>query len=119
MIKYLYPTSEEELEPPFGTHEGAWRIINWYRVIKHFTWQKIAETPAFLGIPPGTLHDIWTTRKVPRKYREQLGIKSRPRIAIHKEDMWSAAWSIINNIEPNLVDDLITNLKEIIEKKNA
>lgn len=36
-------------------------------------WQEIAETEPFLGIPLGTLNDIYRGRPVPKRWRAQLG----------------------------------------------
>jgi hypothetical protein len=75
----------------------------------------------FHKIPPGTLSSITRSGKVPKKWRRQLNCKvdPRPRIAIHKKDMHSAANSILDNIEPGKIKELYWHLGAEIEKLEA
>ena len=79
---------------------------------EHLTWTEIALRPVFCDIPVGTLHDIYHTGKVPRKWRPTLGLKGRPRVAIHKEDMNSAANTIVNNLSR----EKIVKLCELLDR---
>lgn len=86
------------------------------------TWREIATLEQYSSIPPGTLCSIAKGASIPKKYRKQLGVilpvpvipceicgevhtknhpkprKPRARIAIRKDDMTSAARTIIKHL---------------------
>lgn len=72
------------------------------RDTKSLTWREIALETLFRDIPIGTLHRIYKTGRVPRRYWRRFGIRAVPvtsRIAISKTNMASAARSILLNID--------------------
>ena len=81
------------------------------------TWREIRATALFYEIPIGTLHRFYRGEDLPRHYWERFGIKrpSRNRIAISKDNMTSAARTIINNVETEKVAELVRLLKERIK----
>ena len=74
------------------------------------TYRQIAEKPFFCGIPAGTLCSFKKDGYMTKEMRKRWPSPRPPRIAIRKDDMNSAARSIIANIEPELVEILIDNL---------
>jgi len=84
---------------PFVTCENAQERLKYLRDTGK-PWSEIASKMPFLGIPIGTLYQIYSSAKVPKKWRDQLGITPQypPRIAISKDDPKSAARTIRNNL---------------------
>jgi len=79
-------------------------------------WTDIQQQwKTFEPIPGGTLSSIYHTGKVPHIWKDRL-LKKRsypPRIAIHKEDMESAARSIVANLSSEKVLELVGLLSNI------
>lgn len=81
------------------------------------TWTEIAQRPVFCNMPIGTVYDIFVKGRVPTKWRKHLGIKSRPRISIHKEDMTSAYNTIVGNLPFDKVRKLAYFLLDYVEER--
>ena len=73
---------------------------------------KIAQKPPWRPIPAGTLSDIINDKPIPKKWRKHLGISyGPPRIAVRKDDPQSAAQSLLNNIEPDVLYDIVEYIR--------
>jgi len=71
------------------------------------SFREIAALDAFRGIPAGTLSSIVATGMVPGVWRERLCPYQPPaRIAIRKDDMPSAARTLITNLDPERLAEL-------------
>lgn len=102
-------------EHGYATAKQAQKALIYYRDVLGHSYSKIAESAPWCEIPLGTISDIYHTGKVPRKWRGLLGLKSRPRISIHKEDMNSAASTIYNNIDHDKIIELMRQLDFLLD----
>lgn len=100
----------------YATAKQAQEALKLLHDVLGYSYAKIAEEPPWCDIPLGTISDIKRTGKVPRKWRSVLGLKSRPRVAIHKEDMTSAANTIMNNLSDENVRTLTTILTARLQR---
>ena len=77
------------------------------------SFPKIAARREFDPIPPSTLNSIYHGGKIPKKWQEQLRYPPPrpPRIAIRLDNPESAAMSIQNNMEPEVMAELIELLE--------
>ena len=94
---------------PVATYDGIKKRLRVLRDTWGLPWRKIAEFEPFKGIPPGTLHGIYSGRPIPKKWYVNFGLpKPRPpRIAIRLDDPGSAARSIEKHMEPEVIGELI------------
>ena len=102
---------------PDGSVSGAllWRIANTeYQPSAAVCRRLKIRQPVEVSPCPecGEAHVVdWCTKDVPAvKGRQKRVRKHKPRIAIRKDDMQSAAQSIVNNLEPEKVQELIAEL---------
>ena len=85
-------------------HAGVAQRLKCLHDIQGLSWPKIAALEEFQGIPHSTLANIAKTGIVPKKWRHRFAgvgaVDNRQRISIHKENMESAAATIVRHIKP-------------------
>lgn len=105
----------------FRTQEDLQTLLILYRDSIGLIWSEIAQKAPFLGhdIPLPTLHYIYTSGKVPKRYWKALKIKGsqKPRIAISKDDMIKARNSIVANIPEHKVRELWNLLSTYLDER--
>jgi len=116
------------IRPHFKGHSEVAFLLKQLHRYYDLSWPKIANLPAINPpglekIPIATLVKISNTGVVPQKWRDHfLGVRAvdnRPRIAIHKEDMESAAETIVKHIKPeSKIDELIAWIEVKRNEKN-
>ena len=126
-------------DPPFRNSEAVRKQLKVLHDTVGLSWPRIAANNGFTPIPAGTLCSIYHGAPVPLKWRTQLGMSEKkkisgclscgevhttkrctsnnhsprsPRIAVSKIDMKRAADSLLNNVEPGKIAELIELLKE-------
>ena len=109
-----YSGGREQLTCTFVTCDSIKKRLRVLHDIQGKPWRTIARTAEFHPIPAGTLHDIYSGKKIPKRWHEQLRYpKPRPpRIAIRLDNPESAARSIEKHMEPEIVGQLIGLLQE-------
>ncbi|MHC4635707.1 MAG: hypothetical protein ACYSYU_10950 [Planctomycetota bacterium] len=97
----------------FASYEGIRKRLRVLHDSDGLSWPQIAARSEYLPIPLGTLYGIYCGKKIPKKWHEKLNYPPprSPRIAVSKTDMKRAAASIMNNVDPELVKELVELLK--------
>lgn len=107
--------SQPITEMPFTTRENVQERLIWLRDTLHIKWHIIASGDEFGGIPIGTLHKMYKTGKVPKKWWRVLKVRATPftlRVSIHKFNMNKAVQTIMDNISAHKREELLAKLWE-------
>lgn len=95
-------------ELPVTAHDSPRSRLRRLKGTSGLSFRALALVEPYIGIPPGTLSVFHSGGKLPAKYRAQLGYAMPPpRIAIHKTDMPSAARTLIKNLDPEKLVELM------------
>ena len=109
----------------FSDHGEVADLLNHLHDYYDLSWPKIAELPTInpperRKIPIATLARIARTRVVPKKWRHRFRgigpVDNRPRRAIHTENMKSAAETIWNQVDHEIIPELIDRLNKKLEE---
>lgn len=99
-------TKKHHRRPTRATTELVTRLQH-LNTVDGLSFREIAVLDAFRGIPAGTLSSIVATGMVPGVWRERLCPYQPPaRIAVRKDDMPSAARTLIANLDPERLAEL-------------
>ena len=101
-----YRVRRTSLGTSFPTGKSVQKTLGHLHDVLGYSFIKIAQEPPWQGIPLGTIHKMYRTGKVPTKWKRQLGVHTRQRLSISKENMTSAALSIYNNIDADKINKL-------------
>jgi hypothetical protein len=85
-------TNYEKYLPPNTDIARKW--VKWLYLTYDLTWKDLSE---FLGVPVGTLHGFAHGRKLPHKYKRNLGIHYDRKL--HDMPTKELRWSIENRTD--------------------